>query len=210
MFLAIVEFLSKLSESPEFEPVIKDLINEGKENLITMLNREQPDTGMDLLIRGHEKIGEFLKKMSTTICNDQEFDTRIWENDLNVWSLKILSKIGHGTTVMDKFKISKLLRLIKEQKTTCFTNSGSVYEALIILDQYFSHDPQINQVSNLDWLWQIFKHRDASIRIMGYQMASIISMTSLLMHTVAHSTRPSFMAKANNQPLKKFLSLAVS
>ena len=67
LFLAIVEFLSKLSESPEFEPVIKDLINEGKENLITMLNREQPDTGMDLLIRGHEKIGEFLKKMSTTI-----------------------------------------------------------------------------------------------------------------------------------------------
>ena len=94
---------------------------------------------MDLFIRGHEKIGEFLKKMSATICNDQEFDTRIWENDLNVWSLKILSKIGHGTAVvMDKFKISKLLRLIKEQKTTCFTNSGSVYEALIILDQYFS------------------------------------------------------------------------
>ena len=45
LFLAIVEFLSKLSESPEFEPVIKDLIKEGKENLITMLNREQPDTG---------------------------------------------------------------------------------------------------------------------------------------------------------------------
>ena len=104
-----------------------------------MLIREQPDTGMDLLIRGHEKIGEFLKKMSMAICNNQEFDTRIWENDLNVWSLKILSKIGHGTAaVMDKFKISKLLRLIREQKTTCFTNSGSVYEALIILDQYFN------------------------------------------------------------------------
>ena len=37
-----------------------------------------------------------------------------------------------------------------------------------------------------------------------------ISMTSLLMHTVAHSTRPSFRLKINNQPLKKFLSLAVS
>ena len=36
------------------------------------------------------------------------------------------------------------------------------------------------------------------------------SMTSLLMHTVAHSTRPSFRLKTNNQPLKKFLSLAVS
>ena len=37
-----------------------------------------------------------------------------------------------------------------------------------------------------------------------------ISMTSLLTHIVAHSTRPSFRLKTNNQPPKKFLSLAVS
>ena len=37
-----------------------------------------------------------------------------------------------------------------------------------------------------------------------------ISMTSLLMHTVAHSTRPSFRSKTNNQPTKKFLSLEVT
>ena len=36
------------------------------------------------------------------------------------------------------------------------------------------------------------------------------SMTSLLTHTVAHSTRPSFRLKTNNQLLKKFLSLAVT
>ena len=36
------------------------------------------------------------------------------------------------------------------------------------------------------------------------------SMTTLLTHTVAHSTKPSFMPKTNNQPLKKFLSLALS
>ena len=36
------------------------------------------------------------------------------------------------------------------------------------------------------------------------------SMTSLLTHTVAHSTRPSSRPKTNNQPLKKFLSLALS
>ena len=40
--------------------------------------------------------------------------------------------------------------------------------------------------------------------------AQYISMTSLLMHTVAHSTKPSFRPKTNNQPLKKFLSLALS
>ena len=33
------------------------------------------------------------------------------------------------------------------------------------------------------------------------------SMTTLLTHTVAHSTKPSFRSKTNNQPLKKFLFL---
>ena len=36
------------------------------------------------------------------------------------------------------------------------------------------------------------------------------SMTSLLTYTVAHSTRPSYSPKVDNQPLKKFLSLVVS
>ena len=36
------------------------------------------------------------------------------------------------------------------------------------------------------------------------------SMTTLLTHTVAHSTKPSFRPKTNNQPLKKSLSLALS
>ena len=36
------------------------------------------------------------------------------------------------------------------------------------------------------------------------------SMTTLLTHTVAHSTKPSFRPKTNNQPPKKFLSLALS
>ena len=37
-----------------------------------------------------------------------------------------------------------------------------------------------------------------------------ISMTQLLTHSVAHSTKPSSRPKANNQSIKKFLSLAVS
>ena len=35
-------------------------------------------------------------------------------------------------------------------------------------------------------------------------------MTTLLTQTVARSTKPSFMPKTNNQPPKKFLSLALS
>jgi hypothetical protein len=34
------------------------------------------------------------------------------------------------------------------------------------------------------------------------------SMTTLLTHTVAHSTKPFFMPKTNNHPPKKFLSLS--
>ena len=37
-----------------------------------------------------------------------------------------------------------------------------------------------------------------------------LSMTSLLTHNVAHSTRPSLRPKTNKKPIKKFLSLAVS
>ena len=37
-----------------------------------------------------------------------------------------------------------------------------------------------------------------------------ISMTSLLTHTVAHSTRLCFQPQNNNQPIKKFLSLGVN
>ena len=39
-------------------------------------------------------------------------------------------------------------------------------------------------------------------------LSKYISMTTLLTHTVAHSTKPSFMY--NNQPPKKSLSLALS
>ena len=46
--------------------------------------------------------------------------------------------------------------------------------------------------------------------IFATDLLVFISMTTLLMHTVAHSTKPSFMPKTNNQPHKKFLSLALS
>ena len=45
--------------------------------------------------------------------------------------------------------------------------------------------------------------------VMSVKIA-IDSMTTLLIHTIAHSTKSSFMPKTNNQPPKKFLSLALS
>ena len=51
--------------------------------------------------------------------------------------------------------------------------------------------------------WRFLTHHDLIC-------IACISMTSLLTHTVAHSTRLSFRPKTNNQPIKKFLILAVS
>ena len=62
---------------------------------------------------------------------------------------------------------------------------------------FFYSDPQINQVSNLDWLWQIFKHRDSSIRIMGYQMASIIG-----------AKYPAFFSSRSLKTKEKYISFA--
>ena len=41
-------------------------------------------------------------------------------------------------------------------------------------------------------------------------VGTFYSMTQLSTHTVAHSTRPSFRPKTNNQPTKKFLSLEIT
>ena len=56
--------------------------------------------------------------------------------------------------------------------------------------------------------FQTSKMQDGYVN--NYRVLLLVSMTSLLMDIVAHSTRPSFGPKTNNQHLKKFLSLAVS
>ena len=46
--------------------------------------------------------------------------------------------------------------------------------------------------------------------VLGLSLYLSASMTTLLTHITAHSTKPSFRPKTNNQPLKKVLSLVVS
>ena len=180
LFLAIIEFLSKLT-SVGFEPSdIKELIKEGKENLTMILTREHPDNGMDLFIRGHEKIGGlFLVQKNFDIDIDYFDGNRIWESELNVWSLKILSRMNKiGTpTMLDNNNtiISRLLRLITDQKTTGFINSGAIFQTLVILDKYCRHNTLALQFKDLNWIWKTLVHRDASIRVMGYQIASVLA-----------------------------------
>ena len=54
-----------------------------------------------------------------------------------------------------------------------------------------------------------YLHNEVDKYVMVWETKKV-SMTSLLMHTVAHSTKPSFMPKTNNQPHKNVLSLALS
>ena len=62
----------------------------------------------------------------------------------------------------------------------------------------------------LSWIAQTFFISMISLNCFIYLGMSYISMTSLLAHTVPHSTRHYFRPKTNNQPLKKFFNLAFS
>ena len=76
----------------------------------------------------------------------------------------------------------------------------------------------VNQV-NLSFIWNTTRKRKKkntlvstpfTICVKCEYLTEFHSMTSLLTHNVAHSTRPFFKPKTNNQHLKKFLSLAFS
>ena len=77
---------------------------------------------------------------------------------------------------------------------------------LVLLGMYF--DAEVVFVTSQNLLFRlalaILWQRDYNGK------GTFFSMTTLLTHTVAHSTKPSFRPKTNNQPLKKFLSLALS
>ena len=61
------------------------------------------------------------------------------------------------------------------------------------------------------FLWSLYWNSESFDPVVYLRWKNlIVSMTSLLMHTVAHSTRPSFRPKPNNQTLKKFLILVIS
>ena len=70
------------------------------------------------------------------------------------------------------------------------------------------HSSGVREEGNILTIGKLYQWRHGIIRIS--QQSRDVSMTTLLTHTVAHSTKPSFRSKTNNQPLKKFLSLALS
>ena len=171
LFLSIVEFLTHLAPYKGFSEVIAEIMSEGKENLSQILSQDQPKNGMDLFIRGHESVGVFLLKADKLSWNVEE---KIWEHDLNLWSLKVLLKFAKFDE-LDKLKISRLQRMAGQQKSTLFKDCGCILYSLIMLDEYLSVQLPPKEWTNLDWLWKALIHRDASIRIVAFQISSTLA-----------------------------------
>ena len=65
----------------------------------------------------------------------------------------------------------------------------------------------MKELANFHGMWLRYKFAAKKGK---YSVDAVTSMTQLLTHSVAHSTKPSFRPKTNNQPLKKFFSLALN
>ena len=102
-------------------------------------------------------------------------------------NLPVETNAGRNTQIHSENDGKPLFVVVKIQKSMLLLILSWKYVSIFILEQN-----SINQIQILcNW-------------------CANISITSLLMHNVAHSTRHSFRLKINNQPLKNFLSLAVS
>ena len=106
--------------------------------------------------------------------------------------------------LMNKLKVHSLFKTVL-QHDRHFTKTRSFH-------QTFPSQPQLTSAEGP----YFHRKKNTVSKMNGFQLKLLltvqvfISMTSLLTHTVAHSNRHSFRPKTNNQPLKKFLSLAVS
>jgi hypothetical protein len=164
--------LKSLIPNEDKNDFFEEIINEAKFNLVQFLTREEPETGLDLLLKGHEKVATFLCTLD--IITDSltlDFLDRLWINKLNHWSLKIMSMLDDND--LDKHEISQLSRLILElAKPTLFNDSGKAYLSAVILDNL--HHPGFHQ-NDINWLPMLWCHRDVTIRIMGFQIASTLA-----------------------------------
>ena len=131
-------------------------------------------------------------------------------------------KLHLGLDALSNQKILKgiyYLYIYRRFFTTCFVLHPARNLLLLIRSTVISTDKNILTI-RVEAIWRRrsltsgtltreFWPRNFCCQL-AFDAEALCSMTSLLTHTVAHSTRHSFRPKTNNQPLKKFLSLAVS
>ena len=96
-------------------------------------------------------------------------------------------------------------------------DSSKAAEQIVQLSNYVftavklqsGHSIQTLEMMTLDfdallYICTYLRAAPAFICLFIHRLVFLVSMTTLLMHTVAHSTKPFFRPKTNYQPLKKF------
>ena len=91
-----------------------------------------------------------------------------------------------------EFRLPIFFPIFLTNKSECCLFNVVSFEKMIM-----NHSRRLQK----SWIWFLNSLLD---------LVKSFSMITLLTHTVAHSTKPSFLHKTNNHPLKKFLSLALS
>ena len=116
------------------------------------------------------------------------------------WPLNNVKNLELGWTMYGAYEFTLSLLSLHKSMLLCLA-----FSLTHLLMSIVSNDLMSIWDNMADWFIN-----QSMIICMQYKAHTYLSMTSLLMHTIAHSTRPSFRPKTNNQLLKKFLSLAVS
>ena len=73
--------------------------------------RDQPrKMGIDLLIRGHHKVGQFLDGSKLPACLKDKVQDKITKYEFNYWSLKMMAQ--WGSQALPDLEISRLVKVI--------------------------------------------------------------------------------------------------
>ena len=157
------------------------ILREGCENLMEFLCRDQPrKMGIDLLIRGHHKVGQFLLDCCSNeqpTCLKDKFLNKVTQYEFNYWSLQIKAQMKW---IAPK-QISRLVKIISQHSPTLFRGRGQVIQALMILDQAILEDQttclKSFQFTDMSWLRKTWRNRCSVVRTLGYQIASSLATT---------------------------------
>ena len=152
------------------------ILQEGCENLMEFLCRDQPrKMGIDLLIRGHHKVGQFLLDCCSNLppCIKDKIGDKMTQYEFNYWSLKM--------KMVAPKQITRLAKMINQHSPTLFRGRGQVIQALLIMDQAILEDQTTSlknvQFKNMNWLRKTWRNRCVVIRSLGYQIASSLATT---------------------------------
>ena len=177
-FQLIVELLTKMrltedTAGDKHQQILTASLQEGNDNLLEFLFRDQPrKMGIDLLIRGHHKVGQFLMDFKTIpTCLKDKVEDKMANYEFNYWSLKIVTR--HMKLPINQ--VSRLVKIINQHSPTSFLGRGQVIQSLLILYQELEHGTNLKHFQrnhDIHWLRLTWRNRCVVVRSLGYQITS--------------------------------------